>query len=356
MTLHKAKGLEFDWVLIPSLERGARSDDRALLLWDESVSPGGERSFLLAADDHSEADAPTLYNYLKLQRREKTRLENTRLLYVGATRAISRLFLSACLTPDGDSGDAPPELFRPPPEGALLYPIWPAFSAQMSVQPPGDIPALSPGVVPPLWRALRLPAAPRVPAPAEAGLNQPDQPNNRVERIVGTVIHECLEQLAAAGSLPDRLCLERRKQVSLRLRELGLWGEPLAAAMTRVVEDVEKTLADTGGGRWILDSGHRDACCEMPLTMLRDGRVQDIVIDRSFIDRNSGIRWVIDYKSSCPAPGCDVAMFTAAEAERYQEQLRGYRDALRALGDEPVRCALYFTGLALLYPLRELDG
>jgi hypothetical protein len=28
---------------------------------------------------------------------------------------------------------------------------------------------------------------------------------------------------------------------------------------------------------------------------------------------------------------------------------------MRALGTEPVRCALYFTGLALLYPLRELD-
>ena len=33
MTMHKAKGLEFDVVIVPGLDRGARHDDRHLLAW-----------------------------------------------------------------------------------------------------------------------------------------------------------------------------------------------------------------------------------------------------------------------------------------------------------------------------------
>ena len=87
MTLHKAKGLEFDSVIIPQLAKSPRSDGRQLLLWDEHSNARGERGFLLAADDHSEPGAPTLYNYLHRQRQQKSLLETTRLLYVGATRA-----------------------------------------------------------------------------------------------------------------------------------------------------------------------------------------------------------------------------------------------------------------------------
>ena len=35
MTIHKAKGLEFDTVIIPGLGRGVRSRERALLRWLE---------------------------------------------------------------------------------------------------------------------------------------------------------------------------------------------------------------------------------------------------------------------------------------------------------------------------------
>ena len=58
MTLHKAKGLEFDQVIIPGLARLTRSDSRQLLLWDEFTDAHGERGFLLAADDHSKDGEP----------------------------------------------------------------------------------------------------------------------------------------------------------------------------------------------------------------------------------------------------------------------------------------------------------
>ena len=131
MTLHKAKGLEFDRVIIPQLDRLPRSDAREILLWDEHSNAQGQRSFLLAADDLGPADAPTLYNYLKAQRRQKTLLETTRLLYVGATRAISHLLLTASVSRDEKAA-----LPREPSMHSLLSPIWQTFAQQMTIHPP----------------------------------------------------------------------------------------------------------------------------------------------------------------------------------------------------------------------------
>ena len=49
MTIHKAKGLEFDTVIVPSLHRVPRNEDRGLLAWNEQADPAtGERMLLLA--------------------------------------------------------------------------------------------------------------------------------------------------------------------------------------------------------------------------------------------------------------------------------------------------------------------
>ena len=65
---------------------------------------------------------------------------------------------------------------------------------------------------------------------------------------------------------------------------------------------------------------------------------------------------MVDYKSGTPAEGTSAEEFADREVARYREQLRGYRDAVLALGPEPVRCALYFTGLGILRTLPELDS
>ena len=85
------------------------------------------------------------------------------------------------------------------------------------------------------------------------------------------------------------------------------------------------------------------------------GRIQDIIIDRSFIDAATGIRWVIDYKNSRPAEGEALQDFTARQCSAYLEQLRCYRDAVRALGNNPLRCALFFTALGHLHTVPALD-
>ena len=48
MSIHRAKGLEFDHVIIPGLSRRSRSDDPQLLLWSENPRPGASGLLLVA--------------------------------------------------------------------------------------------------------------------------------------------------------------------------------------------------------------------------------------------------------------------------------------------------------------------
>lgn len=350
MTLHKAKGLEFERVFIPRLNGVGRADDGGLLLWDER-SIAGQRTFLLAANDRSDAKAPTLFNYLRAQRKEKAELENTRLLYVGATRAVRKLHLSAQIIWD-EAADAP----KPPPRASLLYPIWRTFAAAMRVH---DAPLVSAeaGGAQRLTR-LTVDTLPAPVAPALAGLsqdNRPERADNVADRIVGTVVHLALEQLSRRNPLPDAATPADTARWRMALLGEGLWGNALEAAHTRVSAAVAATLRAGGEGRWVLSQEHAQARSEWRLSRVdEDGGVADLVIDRTFVDSASGERWIVDYKNSQPLPNEDWEAFAAREAAHYREQLLGYRDALRHLGDEPLRCALFFTERGVLHPLPEL--
>ena len=353
MTLHKAKGLEFDCVFIPQLARTSRGDDRELLLWDEHTGPDGVRSFLLAADDHSEKGAPTLYNYLDKLRKDKSQLEGTRLLYVGATRAISRLIISASFS--ADSGGE----LRAPPSRSLLSPIWQSFQQQMILHEANPAPAVVPSlyVDRPLLRLQTPPAPPVTPAPGPADANIPPRALNYQERCVGTVVHLALEELSRRDELPDTVGRHDLQRWLMALAALGLWGHALEEAQAALQQTLATTLAPGGAGRWILSNRHCKARSEWPLTRVdpATGRVEDLVIDRSFVDEPSGIRWLIDYKNSRPLPGEALEDFYLRQGQEYRAQLLRYRAALRELGDEAISCALYFTSVGQLHHMKELD-
>jgi ATP-dependent exoDNAse (exonuclease V) beta subunit len=85
------------------------------------------------------------------------------------------------------------------------------------------------------------------------------------------------------------------------------------------------------------------------------GQVENLVIDRCFVDATTGSRWLVDYKNSRPLPGETEQDFMEREGVSYAPQLLRYREVLRELGNEAIRCALYFPALGQLYHLKELD-
>lgn len=367
MTLHKAKGLEFDCVIIPQLAKQPRADERPLLLWDEHSSHSGDRQFLLAADDHSASGEPTLYNFLQQQRKTKTLLESTRLLYVGATRAIKRLVMTATLNYD-DTKDA----FKPPSSRSLLSPVWEAFSAAMQVHELPAVPLSSAATGPQSSAHVRLALDSPVllattangadPASAnervmDIGTNIPPRAANLDERVTGTVVHRALEELSWQAQLSSCVEQDARQRWQVALQQQGLFGAALDAALENVVASIGKALAHDSPGRWLLDSGHSEARSEWELTWVAaDGRVQNLVIDRTFIDKETQVRWLVDYKNSRPLPDEDLATFLAREEATYRVQLERYRDALQAMENRPIRVALYFAALGYLHPVVALSS
>ena len=78
MTIHKAKGLEFDWVIVPGLGRSPRSNDKKLFMWMETVRSasvgGGEyasNDLLLAPIQETGAAEDPIYLWLENSRVKK---------------------------------------------------------------------------------------------------------------------------------------------------------------------------------------------------------------------------------------------------------------------------------------------
>jgi ATP-dependent helicase/nuclease subunit A len=93
LTIHQAKGLEFDYVFLPNLNCGVRRDDPPLLRWQE-FHYQGQFKLLVGLHKSANGTADPIYEYLKYVDQAENKYEQVRLLYVALTRAKKSLCLS----------------------------------------------------------------------------------------------------------------------------------------------------------------------------------------------------------------------------------------------------------------------
>src|SRR5438105_10174075 len=95
MTIHRAKGLEFDHVLIPALDRAVGGPERPLPPWIDLPSESGPTDLLVApAPGIGEEEGGELAAYIGRLHARRNAHERTRLMYVAATRARRTLYPS----------------------------------------------------------------------------------------------------------------------------------------------------------------------------------------------------------------------------------------------------------------------
>jgi ATP-dependent helicase/nuclease subunit A len=362
MTIHRAKGLEFDHVLLPALDRGEAHGREPLLRWldlprvsQDGGTPGSEpgSDLLMAAVPAVDGQGSgELGRYLKRLQQRRQQHEQVRLLYVALTRARHSLHLSASAPRQAD-GQVRPRA------GTLLARLWPvrgqdfeihtAEPAAAPVAPAAPLRRLVPG-----WQPAPLPAGVAISSLVQAAPVAAVPPFSWAgegARHIGTVAHAALCALAGEGELPQEAALlGRRALYSEQLRRLGVAPKDLEHASGEVLQVLLRTLADARG-RWIFDRSHREAASGLALTGLVAGRLAQVVIDRCFVDAQ-GTRWVLDFKTSRHAGG-GLAAFLEREVERHRGQLRRSAALARGLGPEPVRAALYFP---LLQAFREVPA
>jgi ATP-dependent exoDNAse (exonuclease V) beta subunit len=353
MTMHKAKGLEFDTVILPGLGGNSRSEAARLLRWLERPRAHGGADLLLAPIRRRGGEPDPVYDYLGLLERSRVEHETGRLLYVAATRARMRLHLLGH-APVTDGGP------RPAPR-SLLHKLWPvvrtqfeAGAAASAAQPPEPAAAPAPRPVPAtLLRRLasdwKLPpplaparAAPgRIPFATEGLLEEVEFSwASESARHVGTVVHRALQRIGedALAGWDAQTIAARAPLFSTELRSLGVPDALLDTMLERVLQALRRSL-DGARARWVL--GARDqAACELRLTGVLDGATVDVVLDRTFVDEQ-GARWIVDYKTGTHAGG-SLEAFLDREQERYRDQLERYARIAHALDGRPVRLALYF--------------
>ncbi len=356
MTIHKSKGLEFDHVFLPGLDRKTRGDNPPLILWHQRLNAQHQKELVLSPITAAEEEqTEPLYQFLQREKKIKNALEETRLLYVACTRAKQQLWLSANVRiNDKDE-------IKPPADNCLLARIWPQIESQLQRVNEDPSSTLSEQALLPADSIRRLSEHWQQPAPAfnaplalwrgrvydnlDAEDEQGSSFRHRVARHTGTLWHRVLRRLALDGF--DRWTAEhiQRQQTFWRTqaRQLGL-DEPIATAcIEQLRRDIEQLRGNTEA-RWVLDHRHQDSQCEYPLVS-RDGR-QQLIIDRTFI--HQGTRWIIDFKTSAPAADQSLAEFLAHERETYQPQLQSYSRAFAAMEKLPQKLALYFPGLLRL--------
>ncbi len=344
LTIHKAKGLEFDIVICPGLGRDTATDHRPLLLALEAPGPRGP-DLLLAPLKADGEDTDALYESLWASLTRKRRHEWGRLLYVACTRARASLHLVGHSA--RKEGIARPR--------GLLRVLWPVIEAAFEsprLCAPGS--QSTPEAV--ARPARRLPQAAwserdLVPAVGwDPVLVVPEGPvvfdwAGSCIRTVGIVVHKLLAELThhslpPPGVVPDAL----KARAESLLRAYGLQGSDWDEAHHHVLEALRLTLIDPEG-RWLLGP-HGEAASECALSALGEDRVTTVRVDRTFVDTD-GVRWIIDYKTS-RHEGSDNVAFLDQEQGRYREQLTNYARFFTALDPRPVELALYFPLLSAL--------
>ena len=341
MTIHKAKGLEFDTVIVPGLGLGTGRDDNKLFMWMETPS----RSLLLAPINPAGGEEDDIYKFIRRLDKEKGEHEIARLLYVAATRARRRLHLMGDVKLDPKNG-AP----KNPTKGTLLHALWPIVAGEFAQPPqprarPETGPAVPVGKQGELWRIVA--GSLRIEAPAPVAWLQPPERSRDAAiefswvgdtaRRVGSVVHRWLQRIAqdeAKGWTRKRIEGER-ESVRRELAARGVIDVELEGACDRVIKAVSACLDDKRG-KWLLGP-QRNARNEYRLSTIVGRATRMLVIDRMF-DDDVGDAWIVDYKTSSHE-GADVADFLAREQQRYREQLEEY---VVAIGNPKARRGLYF--------------
>ncbi|MEE4175522.1 MAG: UvrD-helicase domain-containing protein [Xanthomonadales bacterium] len=327
MTIHKAKGLEFDAVYLPALQARPRQGDRSLFRQFEMRVQGDEHASLLAPVQASGERLPSGYDYLGLLERDAQTSEAQRLLYVAMTRARRLLRLSAVVRAKKDGGLAREA-------GSFLTLLHERFEPLLpEAQPAPDIEMQAPEPWP-LFRLQRAdPALPIVngddDSPGEEGAENAalgDSWPARDRLALGEALHHWFEIIHddwrdhGGERWQGEWFEDYAPALRSSLRRAGAAEADLDCLQEQLVGLLRERLADPDFLAMLSPENKLDSRAEAEYLVPEGDRLKRRIIDRLYRDAEG--QWhIVDYKTGSDSP---------ATRESWSGQLAGYRAAVEA--------------------------
>lgn len=351
MTIHKSKGLEFDFVFIPSAARSGRVNSGQLLQWSE-MKQGSESLSVLATSQEMglSKDSGQYIKFLNRLQSRKEREEMVRVGYVAVTRAISQVYITASLSLDEET-DIP----RAPAMNSLLGMIFPSIEDSVIIHECGAAKEKVAEVIEPTlskivrYGEVAIEGRNILSTFESADIFSPVTQNRIVwvddaAKYEGVVIHKFIEQIGLEGlNKWDAMRLKMYKGViHSMLKEVVGNGQQLMRSVDRVCREISNAVqCDVFRG---LAGNHRCDELELRVALKYNGKLNYLIIDKGFIDKD-GTGMVVDWKSAIDKREDNVS-FVQFQQGIYKRKMAMYKKAFAEIhGIDSVGASLYFTSL-----------
>ncbi|MGA1791601.1 MAG: UvrD-helicase domain-containing protein [bacterium] len=378
MTVHRAKGLEFDHVFCPFLDwdplGGGRFDQPAYLM----EAGFDDEGILAVRKDQRQDSEDAIYRLLRARGNEKRIAEAKRVFYVAVTRAKKGLYLSGVSTHKngkisvrckvsplsylikhegiGEWEPGPNELDNVEKTGDSGLPIRINPLLSLEKHPacaPPPLPEPLPIVPEPLSYQIITPSGIKADESLSISSKGPSGKRDALhhERIRGVIIHRILAGISNGSGLPSE------KAVRSALYKEGIRSDEAGPLADSILKEImfcleEKTCA------WILGKDHQKAYSEWRIedhpseAIIRSG-----TIDRLIFDGKTW--WIVDYKT-VQMDGEDADPFIQEQAAIYKPQMLSYREMIAGyFNTDPadIVLLLYFTAMqkSYIYPQDSMN-
>lgn len=289
LTAHKSKGLEYDHVIIPHLEKRKPSSSTPLFYTEQSSDPIIQPTFTQNTQNN---------DYFKNLNKNRDYFESLRLLYVACTRAKSTLHLIGFIQDK-------------PSTGSWAEAIWKHGQNQADIRSETTETSAE---------AVTQNTSTKTYYTTKHNLIEPSVPVEEVGSIkadIGTHLHYFMQL---------QLCNNSEQKWRYYLANQYLSDQDRTDIISSC-DRIKQTMESSKTMQWVLKQ-HKWHRTEYPVH--NNGKL--LVIDRLFEDDDT--IWIIDYKFPTIQKNDDELLTT------YAQQLNGYMTAMQH-HNKPVRAALY---------------
>lgn len=344
MTIHKAKGLEFDYVFIPGAHKPIRGDIARLIDTDTILSDEGYPTPVIAPSPEAGIKTPQINGVIRGFAKIKKSLEAVRTAYVGLTRSKVKMFITGLADASkeerrfvgtsilGVIGD------KVPKDEAIH-----AGGEQLLVEAKPKRNVLANVVTPPLPENNVLAQYRGIINVSNEVLPEFDWCRD-INRCVGILTHKALEDMAKQGidEFFGTELMARRAKHAAQFKQLGLNNRLIPKALQKL-ECQLTNLKQDESLYWLMQP-RLDANTEAPFILKEAGKRRTQIIDLTF--KENGVRYFFDLKTSEPSPGETTQRFVTRMKAQYEQKMKQYRQCFP--NEDFVRGALYLTSVNMI--------